>query len=63
MLKITCPYCRKRIPINAIRCPECRTLLPHECGEQERRRLFIWGILGVTIFLLLLFTLLIFLIL
>lgn len=33
---IVCPYCRKKIPINSIRCPECRAVIPHECGEKER---------------------------
>lgn len=39
--KITCPFCRKRVPISSIRCPECRSLIPWEYGDLERRRIFI----------------------
>jgi predicted amidophosphoribosyltransferase len=50
LFKTICPYCRKKIPLSSLRCPECRGVIPHECGEIERRRLLILA--GVVIFLL-----------
>ncbi len=38
-IKITCPYCRQRIPISSMQCPECHAVIPHECGEVERRKI------------------------
>ncbi|MBN2325838.1 MAG: hypothetical protein JXR73_01700 [Candidatus Omnitrophica bacterium] len=37
-IKIECPYCRRRIPLNSVNCPNCRSVIPHECGEAERKK-------------------------
>lgn len=46
MFSITCPYCRQKIPINSTRCPECRAVIPHECGEEERAIMMRWFLIG-----------------
>lgn len=38
IFKITCPYCQQRIPLSSMRCPACRAVIPHECGEAERKQ-------------------------
>lgn len=53
LFKITCPYCRERIPINSIRCPECRSVIPHECGDSERALIFYGILTGVGLLFLL----------
>lgn len=40
-LKITCPYCAARIPISDDRCPQCRSIIPHEAGDKVRGRFFL----------------------
>lgn len=47
LFTIVCPYCRKRIPLSSIRCPECRAVIPHECGEYERKRIFLFAGAGI----------------
>lgn len=40
LLRMTCPYCGKRIPVNSSRCPECRAVLPAESGQDELAKVF-----------------------
>jgi len=60
--KIVCPYCRKKIPLSSIRCPLCRTVIPHECGEIERRRILLFFTGGAALVFILFFTLLVWLV-
>lgn len=53
-LKITCPYCAARISISDDRCPQCRSIIPHEAGDKVRGRFFLALSLGAALGLLLL---------
>ena len=48
--KITCPYCREKIPLSSLRCPKCRSIIPHEYGEEERKRFLKFGCISLILF-------------
>lgn len=51
-IKIECPYCHVRIPLDSVNCPECRADLPPEFGETERKKvvLLILAFVSVVVF-------------
>lgn len=43
-ITIPCPFCQKRIPIHSSHCPECKSELPADFGEPERRKVFLFAL-------------------